>query len=150
MPPNARQTESTMASCRRNSAKSCSDGVAIADGGSRRLGARSEAPQRLVVFVLRLADDFLGQLGRVVRVPVAVDEIVADVLLVEALRRAAGAVAFLGPEARGVRCQDFVDQDQLAVADAEFEFRVGDDDAFLLRHLARAAIDRETRVAELL
>src|SRR5207302_1910959 len=56
-------------------------------------------------------------------------EVVAHVLLVEGRRRRARPVAFPVPEARGVRSQQLVDQDQPPVDPAVLELGIGQDQA---------------------
>src|SRR5580658_10068382 len=82
------------------------------------------------IFVARGRDD----VGRESRsrglfVPADSFEIIANVLLVEGGLRFAGRVLVGGPETRRVWRQRFVDPDQFAIEQAEFELRVGDDDA---------------------
>jgi len=75
--------------------------------------------------------------------------VVAHELLVEAWLGAAGLVCVFGPEAGGVRREDFVDEDERAVAgDTELELRVGDDDAPRCRVLDAAFVDRDRQVAQ--
>src|SRR5690606_15516867 len=63
---------------------------------------------------------------------------------------AAGLVALARPEARAVRREHLIDDHERAIRQrAELEFRVGDDDARLLRHLAATLIDREAALAQL-
>src|SRR5690606_11635003 len=73
-----------------------------------------------------------------------------DRLLVERRLAAARLVALARPEARAVRRQHLVDDDQPAVRQhAELELRVGDDDPGLFGDLATALIDREAALAQL-
>ena len=73
-------------------------------------------------------------------IPAGCVEPVAHVLLVERRLRAARLVLVDRPEAAGVRGQDLVDQDDLALDDAELELRVGDDDAALERDVSAAFV----------
>ncbi len=56
-------------------------------------------------------------------------EIVAHKLFVERRLRTAGIVFCGGPKAGGIRRQGFVDPQELIIQEAEFKFRVGEDDA---------------------
>src|SRR5205085_11020741 len=56
-------------------------------------------------------------------------EIIADKLLVEARLAPARLILAGRPEAGGIRREHFVDQDELSVAQTEFKFRIGYDDA---------------------
>src|SRR5690606_15767676 len=77
-------------------------------------------------------------------------EVVAHRLLVERRLATAGLVALARPEARAVRREHLIDDHERAIRQrAELEFRVGDDDARLLRHLAATLIDREAALAQL-
>jgi hypothetical protein len=59
------------------------------------------------------------------------DQPIAEILLVEALLRTTDSVRVLGPEPRRVRCQHFVDEDDVVggFIEPEFELGVGEDDA---------------------
>jgi len=64
-------------------------------------------------------------------VPVERLEIVAHVLFVERRRTHADAIRIGGPEARRIRGQDFIDQDEiLSLVQPELKLRIGNDDAF--------------------
>ena len=87
-------------------------------------------------------DDLLRQRrcgGRLV--PVEGFQVVAQELLVEAGLGASRAVVVLWPEAAGIGGEAFIDDNQLPVADAEFELRVGDDDAAACGNLPCLAVD---------
>src|SRR5690606_13470657 len=107
-----------------------------------------EPVQRLVVLRARALDDDGGQARPRSRlVPVEGLEIVAHVLLVEALRGRAAFVARGRPKARRIGRQHLVHDAQLAVlVEPELELRVGDDDAALARVLDGARVERERRV----
>src|SRR5690606_18896523 len=76
-------------------------------------------------------------------------QVVADRLLVERRLSAARLVALAGPEARAVRRQHFVDDDELTVREhTELELRIGDDDASLFGDLAAAFVDREAALTQ--
>src|SRR5208282_3632346 len=77
-----------------------------------------------------VGDDLRGQRRRRrLLVPAQGFQVIPEILFVIALLRAAGAVVLLGPEAGGVRGERLVDEEQLAVRQAEFELGVRDDDA---------------------
>src|SRR4029077_4784345 len=100
----------------------------IADADLFELLAREPA-KRLDVLFARFLDD-LGRQRRNRRLLVPLDglEVVADELFVEARLGATGLVDILRPEPRGVRRQDFINEDQpilrapWARQNAEFEF----------------------------
>ena len=69
-------------------------------------------------------------------------QIVANVLFVERRLRAARLVGSARPEARGIRSEHLVGQDELVAQEAEFEFCVGDDDAASFGVACRALVDR--------
>ena len=113
----------------------------------------AQEPERLDVFLARLLDDVAGERGHGrLLVPADRLEVVAHELLVEARLRTTRRIVVARPEARRIGRQRLVDEDDLipagAVGDAaEFEFRVGDDDAALPRRRRRlvntaAASDR--------
>ena len=84
-------------------------------------------------------------------VPVEGFEIVADELLVEAGRIAAEHVVGFRPEAAGIRGQDLVDQDDLAVVEfAELELGVREDDPAAFRVLGGVLVDAEGEIGEAL
>ena len=62
-------------------------------------------------------------------VPVQRLEVVADVLLVETCLTPSGFIIVKGPEPGGVGRQRLVNEHRFAVEIAEFELRIGDDDA---------------------
>ena len=68
---------------------------------------------------------------------------VAHRLLVERRRRGAGVPGLGRPEPAGVRRQDLVADDQLAVDEAQLELGVGDHDAALERQLGRRPVGAE-------
>src|ERR1700691_4307184 len=77
-------------------------------------------------------------------VPVQGFQVVAHELLVETWGADAGLVGLRRPEARGVRCQQLVDQDEFSGAvEAEFELGVGDDDVARARMRRSVSIDFE-------
>src|SRR5690606_19251326 len=92
-----------------------------------------EPLQRFVILLPRALDHDRGQMrARRRLVPVERLEIVAHVLLVEALRRRARPIARSVPEARRVGREELVDQTQLAVVrQTELELRVRDNDPAL-------------------
>src|SRR5215217_2781978 len=107
--------------------------------------------ERFEVFVARVLHHVGGELGAGrFLVPGERLEPVAQVLLVEALLVAAFGVILGGPEARGVGREHLVDEDDLAVLRAELELGVGQDHAALLRVVARALVDLEAALAQLL
>jgi hypothetical protein len=63
-------------------------------------------------------------------------------LLVEAFRRLARLVAIGWPETGRVGGEYLVDQDDVVAFHAEFELRVGDDNALLLGYFSGAGVDR--------
>src|SRR5512139_856880 len=86
--------------------------------------------QGLAVLRRGLRDHVAGEFrARSGLVPRKRQEVVADELLVEALLRAPGPVVGGGPEARGIRRQGFVDENQPPLGHAELELGVRDDDA---------------------
>ena len=98
---------------------------------------------RFPVLVSRACDHIRRQDGgRRLLVPADALEVVAHVLLVERRLRLAGRILIGGPEARGIRRKRFVDPDEFLAEQAEFEFRVGDDDAALGSVFGGALIER--------
>src|SRR5262249_7336612 len=95
---------------------------------------------RLPVFLARLLDHARRQLGRrPVLVPRRRFQPVTHELLVERRRTYADAIFIRGPEARAVRRQHLVDQDDLARwQPAPLELRIGQDDAMTARMLGGA------------
>src|SRR6187399_621620 len=89
----------------------------------------TEQTERLDVFLARFLNDVVWKgRHRWLLVPANRFQVVAHELLVEARLRTAGGVRVARPEARGIRCQRFVDQDNLALVrsvehPAEFELR---------------------------
>ncbi|MFM1944078.1 MAG: hypothetical protein RI897_3060 [Verrucomicrobiota bacterium] len=53
-----------------------------------------------------------------------------------------------GPEAGGIRGEDFIDEDEVVVEDAEFEFGIGDDDASFAGVSAGLGVDLDTECAD--
>ena len=100
------------------------------------LGTKSLAGDPLegfYVLCLCLCDDLLGHDGAVLASEAFLGQPVAEELLVEAVLGLAGLVSVQGPEARGVRGENLVDEDDL-VGDfvvAELELGVCNDDASL-------------------
>src|SRR2546427_15559 len=81
--------------------------------------------------------------------PLQVDQIVAQRLLVEAGLALAGPVAVGGPEAGRVGGEDLVDHEQLARrGGTELEFGVGDDDAVRSRVAAPRLVQGQARPPE--
>ena len=117
-------------------------------GRCSRLG---QAAPRLQVLLGGPGGHLGRQLGTGRRlVPVERLEVVAHVLLVVARLALAGLVAVRRPEPRRVGRHGLVDEDQLAVEDAELELGVGDDDA-ALQGVGRAErVELQRRVAHLL
>src|SRR4051812_36797155 len=111
----------------------------------------ASASERLAGYALVGLDVFgprlLDHVGRQLRrrrllVPAGLRGPIADELLVEGGGRRAGLVAGGGPEARGVRGQHLVGEDDLGTgAAAELELRVGEDDPALGRVLRTALVD---------
>src|ERR1039457_5826316 len=96
------------------------------------------------------ADYVVGEDGaRRSLVPIQHFEVIADELFVEARLRLARYVRVGGPEARAVRRERFVDEEQLVTIETKFEFRVGDDDAALGGVIAGEAVEREGNVPDL-
>ena len=83
-------------------------------------------------------------------VPVESFEIIADELFIETGLAAASLILVGGPEAGGIRGEDFVDQEQLAIEQTEFEFGISDDDAALAGVFAGERVDFHARGAGLL
>src|SRR5688572_12191760 len=95
-----------------------------------------DEPVRLEVSLARRLDNALGQRGSGrVAVPASglalTVEVIAQRLLVEARLAATWLIAVRRPEARAVRRQHLVDQQDPPALGSEFELRVGDDDAAL-------------------
>ena len=104
---------------------------------------------RFPVFVSRAGDDVRRQRrSRRLLVPADPLEIVAHVLLVERRLRLAGSVLIGRPETRRIGRERFVDPDELPAQQAEFKFRIGDDDASLGGVLGRALVQRQARIAQ--
>ena len=82
-------------------------------------------------------------------VPPDAFEVVANILFVKRGLRAAGLVAVRGPEPGRIRRQGLIDPDQLIVRQAEFEFRVCQDDPARLGIGSRASINFQTDGANL-
>jgi hypothetical protein len=75
---------------------------------------------------------------------------IADELLVERRRVLAGGILIDRPEARAVRRQDLVDQDEIAAGQlTPFEFRIGDDDAARPSILGGLALNVDGELAKL-
>src|SRR6202011_3015691 len=103
--------------------------------------------ERFDVFRRGLLDDLPRQLRRWRRlVPIERLEIIAHELLVEARWALTDDKLVFRPEARGIWSEDFIDQEQLIVDLAEFEFGIGHNDAALRRMVAAARIDFETEI----
>ena len=84
---------------------------------------------RLDVLLAGTSDHLRGQLGRGrLAVPAAGVQPIAHVLLIEALLRAPRRVTVRRPETRRVGRAHFVDQDEFALAESEFDLCVRDDD----------------------
>ena len=88
-----------------------------------------------------------GRRGRLL-VPVERFQIIAHELFVEGLLRAAGRVFVARPEAGGIGREDFIGQQQLSVMPAEFEFRIGEDDAARFGVGRRLAVDAQSEIAQ--
>src|ERR1051326_6165029 len=71
-------------------------------------------------------------------VPVECLQIIAHELFVETRRTLSNGVLILWPEARRIRCEAFVDQQQLSINGAEFKFGICNDDAALRSVIAAA------------
>src|SRR5579871_4842748 len=110
----AAMTASTSAPRRAKSAdriEGAIQGVGMRLSGGRGGFGPGQARQRLAVLGAGARDDFRGQVGAGrLLVPVERLQVVAHELLVEARRARADAVGVGGPEARGVRRHDLVDQ----------------------------------------
>src|SRR6266480_2744106 len=108
---------------------------------ARRL-ATGQAAKRLNVFGRTFFDHFLRQTrSRGSLVPIECLQIIADKLFVEARRALPDRVLVLGPEARRIWCQTFVDQKQIFIHSAELKFRVCDDNSTLVGVCAAARIN---------
>ena len=95
----------------------------------RELGTR-QAAKCFEIFRGSLFDNILWQAwGRRVLVPVERLQIVAHELFVETGWALTDNVLVLWPEARRVRREAFVDQEQISIDSAEFKFRIRDDDS---------------------
>ena len=72
---------------------------------------------RLSVFLACLGDNILWQLRRRrLLVPTDFGEVVPDELLIETLLRFTGFIEIRGPETGGVRCEDFINDNQFSIA----------------------------------
>src|SRR6516162_3630667 len=113
--------------------------------GGCELAARQLA-KCLEIFRRRLFDDFLRQTrrGRSL-VPIERLQIIAHKLLVETWRALSYCVLVLRPEARGIRCQAFVDQKQISIDRAELKLRVCNDDSAPVGVLAASGINVKTQ-----
>src|SRR5256886_6936833 len=81
--------------------------------------------------------------------PLQIRQVVTQWLLVEARLAPARLVPVGRPEARRVRCQNLIDDDQGSFRRrAEFELRIGDDDAALRRVRSPGAIQIEAGLAQ--
>ena len=99
---------------------------------------------RLAVPLRRLPHHRLGERRRRRQlVPARRLQVVAHRLLVERRRARAGSVAVQRPEPRRVRRQRLVDQDQLAVEQAELELGVRHDDPALQGVVVRGRVERD-------
>ena len=78
-------------------------------------------------------------------IPVGIEPI-AHELLVEARLLGALDVSVDRPEARRIRREHFVAQDDRAIHLAEFKFRIGDDDAALACMLGSTVVDRKREI----
>ena len=133
---------------------------ARATPSSRRARAREPVGERLagdplvglLVERARALDDVVGQRRRGRRlVPARPRRPVAHVLLVERRLAAAGLVGVGRPEARRVRRQHLVADDDPAVGGAaELELRVGQDDPALARVVGGERVELDRQAAQLL
>src|SRR5579872_1385446 len=104
---------------------------------------------RLAIFSARSVDNIGRQRrsGRLLR-PADTFEIVANKLLIKRWLGLSGLIRIRGPEARRIGSQCFVDPDEFVSNEAEFEFRVGNDDATRGGVLRSATIHFESDIAQ--
>ena len=85
--------------------------------------------------------DFLSQPGGF--------QVIADELLVQRRLAFPRFVRGQGPEPRGIRGEDFVDENQVVPVQAEFELRVGDDDPLRKGVERRPVVEVQADLADL-
>src|SRR4051812_3608389 len=125
-------------------------GSRLREPGVERLAG--DALVGLLVALARALDHVLGDLRRRRRlVPAGAGRPVAHELLVEARLRAARLVCVRRPEARGVRGEHLVaDDDATGLVTTELELRVGQDDPALARVVGRERVELDREPAQFL
>src|SRR5438045_6019725 len=104
--------------------------------------ASSQAAKCFEVFRGSFLDHILRQArGWRTLIPVECLQIIAHELFIETRWALSDGVLIFGPETRGVRCQTFVNQEQVSIDCAEFKFCICDDDAALLSMIPPARIN---------
>src|SRR5690606_20793726 len=108
-----------------------------------------QAPVPLEILLTRPRDHVVGERRHGwLLVPANPLEVIADELLIETRLTAPRRVRVPGPEARRVRRQHLVNQQQLGAEQAELELRVSNDDATRVGVLDTARIELQGEVPQ--
>src|SRR4029077_41519 len=96
----------------------------------------------LAIFGRSFFDNILWQSRRGRRlIPIERLQIVAHELFVETRWALSDGILVLWPEARRVRREAFVNQEQISINNAKLKFRIRDDDSLLIGVIAAARIN---------